>query len=338
MSMAISRGSISPGVLGPVNLYIALELVNVVFVFVLVAWVLIDILKRRRFGGGDAELIHSDRIKTKLRVSSMVILVCGLIISMTYVGFCVYRHWAHRIVDYGSVSWAVAWVLASFISCYTRSTIVDAGRSNWPLVIILWWVYFTVYCSLSVSSYLVFRLTKSKELPPVPLQANTVEFVSLPFSLVISVSVVVISCTTKPSSSRHLNQPLLRKERESPCIDLDGFHNAGFWSRLTFQWLNPLFCTGRKKKLELGHIPLVSQSERAEHASSLFEESLRKQKFGPCSLPNAISFAIWRSLAKNAVLAGTYGCPGLFPSVSLVASLGNYMIDICVLCLFVDRN
>ncbi|XP_056168421.1 putative ABC transporter C family member 15 [Syzygium oleosum] len=92
-------------------------------------------------------------------------------------------------------------------------------------------------------------------------------------------------------SNRLLNQPLLRTEVEGR--DLDGFDNAGFWSRLTFQWLNPLFSTGRKKKLELGHIPSVSQSERAEHASLLLEESLKKQ-----------NFALWTSLAKNGVLAG----------------------------------
>lgn len=307
MSMAISMGSILPGVLGAVNLYIALELVNVVFGFVLVTWVLIYIRKQGRYGGGgagDAEIIHSDRVLSKLRFSSMAILLCSVIISIVYVSFCVYRFWVHRIVDGDTVSWAVTWILASFISYYARNTIVEGGRSNWPLVLILWWVYFTIFCSLSVSSYLVFHLRKSKELPPLPLQANTVEIVSLPFSLMISLSVVVISCTTKPTSSRHLNQPFLQKEVGSLCRDLDGFDNAGFWSRLTFQWLNPLFCTGRKQKLELGHIPSVSQSERAEHASSLFEESLKKQKFGPCSLPKAISFAIWRSLVKNGVLAG----------------------------------
>ncbi|KAL3728631.1 hypothetical protein ACJRO7_033246 [Eucalyptus globulus] len=306
--MAISMGSISPGVSGYVNLYIALELVNVVFGFVLVTWVLMDIWKQRRYGGGggggDAEIIHSDRVMSKLRVSSMVILLCSVIISMVYGSFCVYRFWVHRIVDGDTVSWAVTWILASFISYYARSTIVEGGRSKWPLVLILWWVYFTVFCSLSVSSYLVFQLRKSKELPPLPLQANTVEIVSLPFSLMISLSVVVISCTTKPTSSRHLNQPLLQKEVGSLCRDPDGFDNAGFWSRLTFQWLNPLFCTGRKQKLELGHIPPVSQSERAEHALSLFEESLKKQKFGPCSLLKAIGFALCRSLAINGALAG----------------------------------
>ncbi|XP_010027279.3 putative ABC transporter C family member 15 [Eucalyptus grandis] len=305
--MAISMGSISPGVSGYVNLYIALELVNVVFGFVLVTWVLMDIWKQRRYGGGgggDAEIIHSDRVMSKLRVSSMVILLCSVIISMVYGSFCVYRYWVHRIVDADTVSWAVTWILASFISYYARSTIVEGGRSKWPLVLILWWVYFTVFCSLSVSSYLVFQLRKSKELPPLPLRASTVEIVSLPFSLMISLSVVVISCTTKPTSSRHLNQPLLQKEVGTLCRDLDGFDNAGFWSRLTFQWLNPLFCTGRKQKLESGHIPPVSQSERAEHASSLFEESLKKQKFGPCSLLKAIGFALCRSLAINGALAG----------------------------------
>ncbi|KAF8018550.1 hypothetical protein BT93_H3434 [Corymbia citriodora subsp. variegata] len=286
-TMAVSVGSVLLGV-------------NAVFAFVLITRVLADMLKQRRFcGGGD--VVQRNR---KSRVSSTVILVCSFIISMTRVGFLVYRYWVDRIVDNDSVSWAITWVLASVVSCYFRNTILDGARRNWPLVIILWWFYFTVLCSLIVSSYLVFQLRKSKAMPPFLPRAKAVEFLSLPFSLAICVSVVVISRTTKTSNSPHLNQPLLRTEVESLCRDSDSFDNAGFWSQLTFQWLNPLFSTGRKQKLELGHIPSVSQSERAEQASLLFKESLRKQKFGTRSLLKAVGFALWRSLAINGVLAG----------------------------------
>ncbi|RVW90880.1 ABC transporter C family MRP4 [Vitis vinifera] len=58
---------------------------------------------------------------------------------------------------------------------------------------------------------------------------------------------------------------------------------------------------GRVQKLQLHHIPPVPQSEKAETASSLLEETLTKQK---TSVTKALFCSVWRSLAINAVFAG----------------------------------
>ncbi|KAI7996095.1 ABC transporter C family member 5 [Camellia lanceoleosa] len=102
-----------------------------------------------------------------------------------------------------------------------------------------------------------------------------------------------------------IQHPLLQEEEENirKCGD-DAFSNAGFWSQLTFLWLNPLFEKGQKQKLEFPHIPSIPQSETSFFASSLLEESLRKQQTKTISLPKALLHAVWRPLAINGGLAG----------------------------------
>ncbi|KAK8529319.1 hypothetical protein V6N12_060102 [Hibiscus sabdariffa] len=145
------------------------------------------------------------------------------------------------------------------------------------------------------------RDLKSKELPyPLP-EADIVDVASLPLLL-------ILLCCCLPfavSENDDLRQPLLDKEDESSSKDDDtAYARASIWSQLTFRWLNPLFERGRSEKLELHHIPLVPESETADKASSLLEESLRKQKSESYLLPKAVARSIWKSLVVNAVFAG----------------------------------
>ncbi|KAI4384181.1 hypothetical protein MLD38_002369 [Melastoma candidum] len=84
-------------------------------------------------------------------------------------------------------------------------------------------------------------------------------------------------------SSWFYEQPLLGKEdKEAVECNMCGYDDAGFWSRLVFQWLNPLFRRGKKERLELAHVPDIPRSESAELASSSLEESIRKHKTATC--------------------------------------------------------
>uniref|UniRef100_A0A804K4D9 Uncharacterized protein n=1 Tax=Musa acuminata subsp. malaccensis TaxID=214687 RepID=A0A804K4D9_MUSAM len=109
--------------------------------------------------------------------------------------------------------------------------------------------------------------------------------------------------SSKPNPE--LEQSLLPQEDD--CLSGDYFSIAGFWSRLTFRWLNPVFAKGRAERLELRHIPGVPRSETAETSLCLLQESLRQQKLESASLPRAIIRAVWRSLALNAVFADDAG-------------------------------
>lgn len=123
-----------------------------------------------------------------------------------------------------------------------------------------------------------------------------------------------------------LKQPLLEKEDEAPPENTDTYANAGIWSKATFQWLNPLFRRGRIQKLELPHIPYVPPSERAKNASSVLDESLRKQKMEDSSLSKAIMRAIGKSLAINAVFAGV-NTASSYVGPFLITNFVNYLLE-----------
>ncbi|KAK1365678.1 ABC-type xenobiotic transporter [Heracleum sosnowskyi] len=166
----------------------------------------------------------------------------------------------------------------------------------WPLVLILWWFFYGLLHLLMV--FLYFDKIQSSTFVSKP---NFVDIASFPLSILLCLT--AFSYPYKRASQ--VQEPLLQKttESEASVID-DAFSKAGIWSKLTFRWLNPLFKKGRVKKIELSDIPSIPQSEAADNAASLLEESLSKQKNQASLLPNAIFKAIWKPLAVNAIFAG----------------------------------
>ncbi|KAM2334117.1 hypothetical protein ACFXTH_011707 [Malus domestica] len=126
--------------------------------------------------------------------------------------------------------------------------------------------------------------------------------------------------------SNDLKHPLLEKENEIPSQESDTFTNAGIWSKVTFQWLNPLFKRGRIQKLELPHIPSVPPSEKAEYASCLLDELLTKQKMEDSSLPNSIMRAMRISLSVNGVFAGA-NTAASYIGPFLITNFVNYLLE-----------
>ncbi|KAK1575954.1 hypothetical protein Q3G72_009703 [Acer saccharum] len=276
------------------SMEILLDSVNVVFSMSLLTWLLIETLKRRTTDYGDLQLGYRVRV---------VSVVCNFLVAITYLGFGVYDYWKLRVISYKSVFYVMTWVLATVVVAICSKNTTHRDVKRWPLVLILWWIFSFTIDLLFVSFYLLTHL-RSIKLPHFLLEATAVDFVTLPLLIVLlCLSVLPLSYNRKYSE---FESPLLKKEDDRSSKDGSySFSNAGFWSKLTFQWLNPLFAKGRVQKLELQHIPSIPQSETAESASLLLEESHRKQKMVTLSLPQVIAHAIWKSLAINAVIAGT---------------------------------
>lgn len=272
------------------------EIVYVGFFIVLLTWILLDILRRRRriHGTGNQSYLRG-RASRGCKGFALITLLVNALISVFYVGFGIYEYWGGRIICFKSIFSGMTWVLATIVTIYSKNRAFSEHK-RWPWVLIFWWIFSFIFCSLSVCLYLITHCLKSTKLPDILPKANIVEFASFPLSMLLCCN--AFSYVQKDSD---LKQPLLEKEFE---IHTDTYTDAGIWSKVTFQWLNPLFKRGRNQKLELPHIPPVPPSERAENASSLLEESFRKQKIEDSSLPKAIIRAIWKSLAVNAVFAG----------------------------------
>lgn len=272
-----------------------LESVNAAFFIGLFAWLLIEILKRRRDDGD---------ILMARRAVAVVIVLCNVLIFILYLGFGFFDYWNLRVVSFKSVSLVVTWALATVVAFCSRNYRTLGEHKRWPLVLVLWWVVHLIIDLVCVSVYLLTHL-RSMELPHILPEAKAVDFVSLPLLVLLCFNATYACCSARDPSD--LEHPLLGEEDdEFLCKNACTFASAGVLSKITFQWLNQLFQRGRIQKLELHHIPPIPQSETANDASSLLEESLCKQKTEATSLPKVIIHAVWKPLALNAAFAGTY--------------------------------
>ena len=275
------------------------EIVNAAFAILLLAWLLIDILKQSR-GGGDLHCrAHNAVRKQPTMLFTTVTVLSNIVISILYLGFGFYQYWDLGVVTSKSVFLSVTWILATLVVCYSKNRILGENK-RWPIVVILWWIFYSIFCSLSVSIHFITRFS-SIELPYSWPEANIADFPSLPLSILLCLNALTFRCSSNKTQD-DLDTPLLQEEHGSSFRDSACYRNAGFWSKLTFRWLNPLFSSGRMGKLELSHVPSVPASETAKYASSLLEDSLGKEKNS--NLPKAIAHAVWKSLAINGVFAG----------------------------------
>eukprot|EP00257_Ricinus_communis_P003154 XP_002515003.2 putative ABC transporter C family member 15 [Ricinus communis] len=269
------------------------NIANVAFWVLLLAWLLMDILKGRR---GGSDLDKENKAVEGSKLFTRITVLCNVILLIFNLGFGFREYLDRRDINCKSITW----ILATVVVFYSQQRNVREGN-KWPLVLILWWVFSCIMYSASVSIYFITHFSSIQLPNPLP-KPNIVEFISFPFSILLCCLALRFSCSTRIGTG--LKQPLLQEERKRVLKDSSSFTTAGIWSQITFQWLNPLFRRGRIQKLELSNIPLVPQSETAKCSSSLLEESLGKRKNESSNLPKAIAYAVWKSLAINGVFAG----------------------------------
>ncbi|KAG1335150.1 ABC transporter C family member 10 [Cocos nucifera] len=84
------------------------------------------------------------------------------------------------------------------------------------------------------------------------------------------------------------------------------FANAGFLSRMTFWWLNPLMKKGYEKPLDENDIPQLGEADQAGSCYSLFLEQLNRQKRGKQTASPSIFWAIVSCHQKEIFVSGFY--------------------------------
>ncbi|KAL2547309.1 ABC transporter C family member 3 [Forsythia ovata] len=273
------------------------KLIDIAFCLLLLICLLLDVFKQRRKHEDDQS--SKREFDQKLKIFSKFTVILNFVISISYLGFCFYEFWKDGTSFLESVFSVMTWTSASLVTVYTLSK-TSIEHRRWPLVLILWWFFSSIFNLLLVSVYILSRF-KSIEISNVLPEPNIIDFASLPLSILLCFGSLPNNSAQKHNDT---TQPLLPKELEKNIKHEDVFSDAGIWSQLTFRWLNQLFEKGHGEKLELEHIPSIPPFETADEASSLLEQSLRKQKTQTILLPNAIFHSIWRPLATNAVFAG----------------------------------
>ncbi|CAJ2677615.1 unnamed protein product [Trifolium pratense] len=270
---------------------------NVTFFYVILIWVLFDSLRLTKSNN----LLHFKHTPT---IFAYITVFFSAVISIFNVAFVFYDYVTNGIIGFSFVSLVLTWVLATFVSFYSmKNTLKESKR--FPFVLILWWLFVTFVDIISLAFKLVKNYDSMMNLWILLLEEeNIVDVVSLPMLLVLCFNAFPNVCVREQSE---MEQRLLQKKFDSSTLgdeSEEAFVKAGLWSKLTFRWLNPIFEIGRIQKLEHVHVPSVPQSETAASASSMLEESIRKQKLQGGSLTKAIVHSVWKSLALNAVLAG----------------------------------
>ena len=276
----------------------ALDYVRGAAFAVLLVWVLAEFVKQRRShrqaaaAGGHGALVSAQR---RGGAPAHIVAFCNASTTLSHIGFLVLGVWNQQAVSLGLVFESASWFLATLLLLYCRHEGAAAGVvvvSDLPAVLLSWWFFSFLSESLLVSLHLLHLFDS----------ATVVDFASLPFCTVICL-VVVAMRLSRASHKEELDQPLLLGE-DADDSSRDRFSSSGWWSHLTFRWLNPIFAKGHKERLELEHIPSVPPSEKAEQSYALLQETLHKQKPEPMALRKAIICAVWTPLVGNAVFAG----------------------------------
>lgn len=264
---------------------------------VLLVWTLAVFVKRRqrRHQEAAAAAGHGARVASARRGGAAnIVAFCNASITLSHIGFSVLGVWKRQAVSPGLVFQSSSWLLATLFLLYCKHE-GAAGvvvSSNWPPVLVAWWFFSFLLESLLALLHLLCFFDSA---------TVVVNFASLPFCAVICL--VVVAMRLSKANQKGLDQPLLLRE-DADDSSRNRFSGAGWWSRLTFQWLNPVFEKGHRVRLELEHIPSVPQSETAEQSYALLQETLHKQKPEPMPLREAIICAVWTPLVTNAVFAG----------------------------------
>ncbi|VAI82659.1 unnamed protein product [Triticum turgidum subsp. durum] len=109
-------------------------------------------------------------------------------------------------------------------------------------------------------------------------------------------------------SGNGLYKPL-NTEADSEVADSDSqvtpFAKAGFFSRMSFWWLNPLMKMGYEKPLEDKDMPLLGATDRAQNQYLMFMEKLNREKQSPSHATPSFFWTIV-SCHKRAILVSGF--------------------------------
>ncbi|XP_058769855.1 ABC transporter C family member 10-like [Vicia villosa] len=129
-------------------------------------------------------------------------------------------------------------------------------------------------------------------------------------------AILLLLCTYKESKSsdtdREINEslyaPLNGESIKNDSVShVSLFAKAGFFSRISFWWLNSLMKRGKEKTLQDEDVPKLREEDRAESCYSMFLEQLNKQKQkDPSSQPSILKTMVlchWREILISGLFA-----------------------------------
>ncbi|KAK7380440.1 hypothetical protein VNO78_32951 [Psophocarpus tetragonolobus] len=178
----------------------------------------------------------------------------------------------------------------------------------------------TIFCDLSTSNSISSRVLSFKGALDV---------------LSFSAAVLLLLCTYKVNKcqdpDREIDEghyhPLNGHFKEDdPDVNVTSFADAGFLSRMSFWWLNPLMKRGQEKTLQDEDIPKLRESDQAERCYLFFLEQLNTKKRNEPLSQSSILWAIILCHRREILMSGFFALLKV-----LTASTGPLLLNAFIL-------
>ncbi|CAM6128490.1 unnamed protein product [Calypogeia fissa] len=188
----------------------------------------------------------------------------------------------------------VAWL----ILVVTTNSIRKQNGESIPLLMRAWWIASFVLSLLSlIPNSLSFEHT-DKLTVEAWLETGSILVTGFLFAVALLGQTGVTSLRNEA-----LKEPLLEEAKEGsaegPCVS--PYATAGFFSRLSLSWLNPLIALGSRKRLDLEDIPLAAPWDKSDYNySKLMENWFDQTERDPTKSPS-LHWALWNSFWKEEI-------------------------------------
>ncbi|KAL5709924.1 hypothetical protein ACHQM5_020548 [Ranunculus cassubicifolius] len=203
-------------------------------------------------------------------------------LGLVYVGFGVWKlkqdviplHWWLVVLFHG-----VTWLFVSLVVSIWGDKLCKSFLRLWSILACLCAGIMCVFSLLDVDANDKASLK------------NVLDVLGIPGG------VLLLSCVYK----------MVRSEKSEELMDGNGPYQAGFFSTMSFWWLNSLMKKGKERTLEDVDIPLLREKDRAKKCYSSFVEELNKQKqTSPASPPSILRTLIvcqWKGIVVSGFFA-----------------------------------
>ncbi|KAH7657180.1 Xenobiotic-transporting ATPase protein [Dioscorea alata] len=120
----------------------------------------------------------------------------------------------------------------------------------------------------------------------------------------------------------HLLEPLVNGHDDGKSLERNHdslYSSANFFSMLSFSWVGPLLCLGKRKRLDLDDIPKLASHDSACHVFSVFSHKLQLDcRIGSFKLVKALFLSVWREVLLSILFALCFTCASF---------IGPYLLD-----------
>lgn len=299
----------------PCPQHVFISTIHLIFVVMLALYAmvrLIDVRRARASSGhinGDSVKDHRKGVHISSLYTTQFVLI-GLVllvqwcVALSRIWLAAWYGW-HRVPAQElvySISQALAWTVFGAIVGHEKK--FKATTHSQPLRV--WWVlmFFLSILALCTS---IERYVRHEPHNTHLWIDGIVSIGTFPVVLLLAL-VAVVGQTGIFVEDSYLTEHLLFLSDDLAVTPSDGdsevtrFHNATFFSKATFFWLNPLLKKGRSKPLEPKDVPLLSPEDRAEKVYSRFVVNFESQP-SPPSIRHALLTTFWPQLVFTAFLS-----------------------------------